>query len=104
IVMPPRLCRISPAVWRDRVTTLTVERCTPSISARNSWVSGRVSRPTRSGMPHLVQALDGNARGGAWHLHDIAPKGFVRDEGTQQAQHALAPEHRNLDAAAILQD
>ncbi len=58
----------------------------------------------RAGVPHLVQALKGNARGGAAHLHNVASESLPGDQGAQQAQDALAPEHSYLDATAILHD
>lgn len=55
-----------------------------------------------AGITHLVQALEGSPRGGAPHLHDIAPERLPGDQGTEQAHDPLAPEHRDLVGGAIL--
>src|SRR3712207_3206818 len=55
--MLPRPCRISPAVYSVRMTMLTVECWTASISARNSCVIGNVS-PSEAERRRLRNLLD----------------------------------------------
>nr|WP_114187935.1 hypothetical protein [Microvirga aerophila] len=52
---------------------------------------------------HLILGLNRNARGGAGHLHDVAPKGLSAHEGAQQAHNTAAPEQSHLDRVAVLQ-
>jgi hypothetical protein len=48
VPISPRLYLINPDSCGFRATIVTLLRCTPSICARNSWVSGKVSLASRS--------------------------------------------------------
>ena len=48
--MLPRLYLMNPALWSVPATKVTLLRRTPSICARNSWVSITSSEPVRSRM------------------------------------------------------
>ena len=48
--------------------------------------------------------LEGDPRGRAGHLHDIAAEGFPGHQGAEQARGPLTPEHRDLGGGTILHD
>jgi hypothetical protein len=87
-VTHPCVYRFNPACCSEPATTVTVGRCTPSMTARNSWAQievllvhpmARHQQPARATLRHLMHHVarkqQGRDRGytAIWKIHALKP-------------------------------